>query len=305
MKIFNRLLTAVVAISALAACNPNKPQVFSEKDSFASFDKTSMTVSEAAGTIRIPVTVASISPIKTAVTYSIVKEGTTAKEGKNFALVDKGAVLNFDGTERTKYVEVKIIDIPKLFTGDCVFIVQLDNATGINLGDSKKCIVTIADEDHPLGELFGKYNAVANTVDNDGPWNTAEIAKHFVNKEKTESSENSVMIYNIGPFIAKVGGWPEHDNGFVANVKFKQDGDKKTIVGLEIQVGQAMAIKDGKKKDIIIGAFDGSNVNVESGVISATWDPGTKVLTFTDGIFVGGEDGYFDRILPGAVWTKQ
>ncbi|MCI1640317.1 MAG: hypothetical protein LKI42_03460 [Bacteroidales bacterium] len=161
MNKFLRILSGAAVLALFAACDPNTTPKFDENDAFASFDKSSIEVSEDAGTVSIPVTIATIDPVATTVTYS-VEDGGTAVEGTNFSLADPSAVLTFDGKTRSGNIVVNIVDLAGKYTGDLSFTIKIDNATGLNIGADNTCKVTIGDKDHPLADILGSY-AVACT----------------------------------------------------------------------------------------------------------------------------------------------
>lgn len=161
MKKISILTLLSAAAAMLASCDLNKAPVFDPADSFAAFDETSVFVDENCGKISIPVTIASVDPIQTTVSYELVD--VSAKQGVNYTLVDDSAVLVFDGKERTKIIEINIIDLPGQYTKDLVFQIQLVNAKDINLGEAKVCTVKIADLDHPLFDILGNYTITSDT----------------------------------------------------------------------------------------------------------------------------------------------
>ncbi len=160
MKNTLKYIAGAVAAASLAACSLNPLPTFNDADSFVAFDKTAVSVNENAGTVTIPLTIASINPVKTNISYELV-DGT-AKAGENYEGSDESAVLVFDGTERTGSIVVNIKNMAGTYTGDLSFTVKLVSATGLNLGASSSCTVTIADLDHPLSSILGKYKATAN-----------------------------------------------------------------------------------------------------------------------------------------------
>ncbi len=164
MKNTLKYIAGAVAAASLAACSLNPLPTFNDADSFVAFDKTAVSVNEDAGTVTIPLTIASINPVKTNISYELV-DGT-AKAGENYEGSDESAVLVFDGTERTGSIVVNIKNIAGTYTGDLSFTVKLVSATGLNLGASSSCTVTIADLDHPLSSILGKYKATANDKGN-------------------------------------------------------------------------------------------------------------------------------------------
>ena len=157
--IFN-ILAGAALVGAISSCDLNKTPVFDDADAFVAIDKTSVTVNETVGTITIPVTIASVNPVKTAVTYEVV-DGS-AKAGTDYVLVDDSAVLSFDGKERTMSIEIQILPHVGTYTGDLDFTINLlSGGKKLNLGAESSCKVRISDLDHPLADILGEYSCTA------------------------------------------------------------------------------------------------------------------------------------------------
>ena len=124
-NIFFKIMAGAALVTAFASCELNDFPTFDEADSFVAIDKTTIMVNETAGQVVIPVTIASVDPMKTAVTYEIVD--STAKVNKHYKLNSnyESGVLSFDGTTRTQNIVVDIIDSTGVYTGDLVFTVNL------------------------------------------------------------------------------------------------------------------------------------------------------------------------------------
>lgn len=162
MKSLYKILTIGAALAAMVSCDLNQTPVFDDaNESFAAFDITSVSVNENVGKLSIPVTIASITPKKVSVAYSVT--AGTAKEGVNYNLVDKSAVLVFDGTERTKNIEIDITDLAGEYTGDLTFSLDLVSAGDLKLGANSSCSVKISDLDHPLASILGTYTATCKS----------------------------------------------------------------------------------------------------------------------------------------------
>lgn len=156
-----RIIPVVAGFVLLASCDLNKYPEFDDKDAFAAIDIAKVSVKETVGKISIPVTIASVNPIQTSVTYTVA-DGATAKDGENYSFVDKSGVLSFNGEERTKTIDINIADLSGIYTGDVSFTISLVSATSnVNLGTEKTCVVTIEDLDHPLADVLGEYTVTA------------------------------------------------------------------------------------------------------------------------------------------------
>lgn len=194
---------AGAAVLAIAACNPNTLPEFNPADSFAAFDAVSVSIDENGGSISLPLTIASIDPVKTNIVYEVI-EGS-AKSGVNFNLRDESAVVSFDGTQRTATIEVDILNLEGQYTGDLSFSIKLLNANGINIGADSTCTVTICDLDHPLADLLGTYSAA-------GKENWGGEISWKVAFEKDASDVSVVWIKNIAPGFPAVYGNVNEDH---------------------------------------------------------------------------------------------
>lgn len=141
----------------LTSCELNEVPKFDDNDAFVYFTTPSLSISEQGGTLSIPVNLASKAGISTTVTYQIV-DGT-AENGTHFTPVSGSGTLSFDSNTRTNTIEINIVDIAGVFTGDLKFTVELVNSPDVAIGADNKCDVTINDEDHPLSAILGKYTA--------------------------------------------------------------------------------------------------------------------------------------------------
>lgn len=165
MKNIYKYIACAFALTAALSCSElNQTPVFEDSKSFVAFGQTSYSVSEDAGTLSIPVTLASPDAKKVTVAYSVAD--STAKEGVNFALVDESAVLVYDGTSYVQNIEIDITNIATTaeqsgYTGDLVFTVTLESAGDLDLGYNKTCTVKILDLDHPLAAILGEYKVSA------------------------------------------------------------------------------------------------------------------------------------------------
>lgn len=165
MKNIYKYIACAFALTAALSCSElNQTPVFEDSKSFVAFGQTSYSVSEDAGTLSIPVTLASPDAKKVTVAYSVAD--STAKEGVNFALVDESAVLVYDGTSYVQNIEIDITNIATTaeqsgYTGDLVFTVTLESAGDLDLGYNKTCTVKIVDLDHPLAAILGDYKVSA------------------------------------------------------------------------------------------------------------------------------------------------
>lgn len=148
------LLFNIFALCLLASCNPNEYSKFNDNDAFVAFDQASFSIAENGGTLKVPVTLASIKGIAATVTVKGI-DGT-AKEGVDYTILN-GGKLSFDAQNRTLYAEVQIIERAGEYTGDLAFVLTFADLGGVNAGNRNGASVTINDNDHPLASILGPY----------------------------------------------------------------------------------------------------------------------------------------------------
>lgn len=163
-NIFKYTIWALALTAAFSCSKLNEPPVFEDSKSFVAFSQTAYSVKEDAGTLSIPVTVASPDAKKVRVAYSVT-EGT-AKQGTNFSLADEFTVLVYDGETRTQNIVLNIVNIATTaeksgYTGDLTFTVTIESAGDLQIGHNKSCTVKIVDLDHPLAAILGDYKVAA------------------------------------------------------------------------------------------------------------------------------------------------
>lgn len=295
MKSLYKILTVGAAMAAMVSCDLNQTPRFDDcNDAFAAFDVTSVTVNENAGTVSIPVTIASRDPKTVAVAYTTT-DGT-AKAGVNYEVSDASAVLQFDGTARTENVVIDITDLAGEYTGDLSFTVSLVSAGDLELGANSTCVVRISDLDHPLAAILGSYTA--KVFDYFG----GADAQWGATFDKDESDVSVVWIYGI---TASTGA-----DGVYGNVAVDaESGEFSTIT---VPFGQA--ISWNASYDAMFVGFKSGGYYMPEGSLVLTktadgWvneDPdwGWGWLVYTK----GNPDaiaGWAEAYMPGGTFTKN
>lgn len=290
-NIFFKIMAGAALVTAFASCELNDFPTFDEADSFVAIDKTAIMVDETAGQVIIPVTIASIDPMKTAVTYEVVD--STAKVNKHYKITDESGVLSFDGTTRTQNIVVDIIDSTGVYTGDLVFTVNLlSGGKNLNLGANATCVVKIGDLDHPLAAILGTYKATGFSYF-DGVQETWKLTMY-------KDDEDIKVVWIDGIISGFAGTYPSADFRVYGNVS----DDMNTI---SLPLGQVLpTLYSGTA--LSLWAFNGSSVS-SSGTLEFTCKDG--VWTLPDvGLGVGYQTdagvSLFGLYNPNTIsWTKE
>ena len=291
MKNIFKIMAGAAMLAAFASCELNDVPAFDPADSFVAMDKSSILVDETAGTVTIPVTIASVDPVKTSVTYEVV-EGT-AKAGVNFNLQDASGVLTFDGTARTQNIVVDVVDLSGTYTGDVDFTINIiSGGKSLNLGANTTCTVKIGDLDHPLAALLGAYNATGfNYFDGVQMDWTLTMYK----------DEKDVKVVWIDGLISEFAGrYPTTDLRVYGNVS----EDQTTIT---LPLGQVLKTPVNGNS-VSLWSFDGAKVknsgNIEVNLVDGVW-------VVEDGLGIGyatdsGTVSLFGLYNPNSItWTKK
>ncbi len=191
-KIF--LLLNVFALCLLVACNPNEYATFNDNDAFVAFDGASFSVKEDVGTLKVPVTLASVAGLEKNVT--VVGVDGKAKAGVDYNIKNGGS-LSFNSETRTAYVEIEIINRAGVYTGDLNLTLKFDDLGGVNAGARSSASVTIQDLDHPLSPILGTYTATTESGRGKFSWT--------VTLEKDASDVTKIWILDLDPYFASYG----------------------------------------------------------------------------------------------------
>jgi len=255
MKLYKTILAGAIVLATASCSKLNQAPVFNPADSFAAFDKATLSANEEAGRVSIPVTIASIQPVGTTVTYAVDTENSTAIEGKHFKLVDPSAVLTFSNDARTAYIEIDLLPIrgDEGYTGDKVIAIKLLNSNGVKIGSNNVCRFTINDLDHPLSAILGKYTI------NDGS-STATIT--------LEKDAKDVTIVHFPDLMLSTATWVGADYPF--DIIGQVSEDKTTIV-IPLPVDTGYTYSNGENLQIY--ACDSESVYYTQASITLTATP--------------------------------
>ena len=290
MKNIFKYIAGMAFAASLAGCNVNPLPKFDDADAFVAFDVTNISVNEDAGTVSLPISIASLDARKTTVSYELV-DGT-AKQGENFEGEDESAVLSFDGKSRTGNIVIKIKNDAGHYTGDLTFSVKLITAAGLNLGANSECSITIADLDHPLGPILGTYTATAED------YFAGATATWTVTLMKDPNDTKVVWVDGFTSTFS--GAYPGKDWRIYGNVS----DDLKTIT---FPCGQTLADKVGSNSVSLWLFGGGSSVSQSGNVVFEATQTGFASENGCGMGYTSGSDGVslYDLLMPGIVWTRN
>lgn len=163
-KLYFKIFAAAGVLFSLVACN-HKAEYKTE--SFVAFGSSTVSVSEDAGSIAIPVYAYAkngdyafprADAAKTTVTFEVVPG--TAVEGKNYTVEPANGVLTFDGTTSEQKIVVNVVDHDGVVDDAVNLSIRITSASdGFTLGGLREVRVDIQDADNPLAYLYGTYTA--------------------------------------------------------------------------------------------------------------------------------------------------
>ena len=156
MKKFTYIILSIAAgLCILSACD-RKASFFEMTAVY--FARPNMNVFEDEGTVKIPVSV--LHP-NTDFMISYTVEDDTAIDGTDYITSEVSTgVLSFAKGQDEAYIEIQIVDFPGELTGNKKFRIKIGNVSNeVTRGGFSTCTVTIVDNDHPLRDLFGEYDA--------------------------------------------------------------------------------------------------------------------------------------------------
>ncbi len=279
----------VVASVALMAssCNLNETPVFDDSDAFVAFGSTTYAFSEQAGVVQIPITLASVEGISTTIAYEAADD--SAIEGDNYSLVDPTATLAFSSEVRTAYVEVNIVDVAGVFTGDLKFTLTITNTGSVDAGTTSSCTVTIEDEDHPLSALFGTYAVTTSSY-----W----YGDYSYNMVISKDDDDVTMVRFAN--IADVG----LSAGFYGIV----NADMTQIVVPLGQIHPTLSTSYGDGNIYMYGCTADLYLYYDENMIFEITDTGSAIKLYSADFapaISAGKEGYFEILLPPYTAVKS
>ncbi len=151
------IILAAIALLLTVSCSRKIDFVH---ETFITFENTSYSVSEGAGTMTIPVSIYNPTGSRIQVAVAAIDgEGENgALAGADYEVISPAAgVLTFEGDENTKNIEIALKPVKGL-TGTKNFTVQISSLTrGVHVGGYDLASIRIMDDDHPLAPFIGRW----------------------------------------------------------------------------------------------------------------------------------------------------
>lgn len=285
MKIF-KLALGMVAALVLASCNINEMPEFDDSNAFVAFSSSAVSAQEGGDDVLIPVLYTSRAGLSAEIEVEVID--STAVEGRDFTIANKK--LSFNKENPTQNVVIKVTNDEE-YTGSRAFTLVLKES-GVKLGASKKCVVRIADDEHPLNFLFNDY--AANITDN---WGDSYDIVGTITRDNDD--DHKVWIKDLlTPWFSSAGYTPKSFYGFV--------NDEKTIIS--VPAGQETGYT-ASSNPIILYVCDNADLSGEmyssgKNLTIEILDNGTK-LHIVEGWGCSNGSSWYEANLGDVIATKK
>lgn len=266
-SLYKSIVLASVVVAGLASCNKAE---FTTYD-IVSFSNARYTVKENDPEVKIPVSIFSDKATSAVVTYQIKQGEDYAVLGTDYTLEGTG-VLNISNVEGAVCDSIVIKPISQVGTlqGNKKIVIELEQVTtsGLHLGSTTSCTVTIVDVDGGVNLLVGDWEG-SNLKTNK---NAGAIAFSLETVEGVaDYPQANVKIAKGASFTDAIGN--KWDTSYDIYAYFD---DSKSL--LTIYHGQFFAGGNfGEDIGVLVVAIetqDGSDLvwNVEDGIMTLTQD---------------------------------
>lgn len=275
-KGIKNIIYMLAAVMLVTSCEWD-PIMFDDSKSHVAFNEPTKLMPEQGGEQAIVVRVSALdgSPSLT-VEFEFDTTGidpaSAAFEGTDFTLVNESNTLSFPNGWGYDTIWIDPVD-NDIFTGDRKFnIVLTSNTEDYPFGEASTVLVTLADNEHPLGNWIGSYAIDAVSYGNPGGWDEAWTAVTAPNPDDV----NQLMItittgYSTGsPFPATI----DLENMTIEIAAGTDAGDAYGVGATILYVGDYATID---QESPIVGTIseDGSIAIDELAVVLSEYDGGT------------------------------
>lgn len=281
-------VAALMTLFLSVACGRNAEFVTS---SYVTLHKTSYSISEEIGELKIPVLLKNAGGADAQVVVKVSED--TALEGVDYEIISPAnGILYFSGQTDSLDIVIEITPFrgEDGFTLDKDFSVEIQSVTdGIHLGNLAKTNVTIVDLDHPLAPFVGEWTGVmTGKFDGSKYETTFKIAS--VRKDDTYSKVT--IDAGINPFFVEYG----YDDAIYKGVV----KDNLLVISRDQSAGL---------EDFVLMGFDSDDSSTASGFDDIRFEiqeDGTLVQINAFGAYTSQDGGGFAEIyLGGAEFTKE
>lgn len=281
-------VAAFMTLLLSVSCGRNAEFVTS---SYVTLHKTSYSISEEIGELKIPVLLKNAGGADAQVIVKVVED--TALEGVDYEIVSPAnGILYFSGQTDSLDIVIEITPFrgEEGFTLDKDFSVEIQSVTdGIHLGNLAKTNITIVDLDHPLAPFVGEWTGVM-TGEFDGTQYETTFKISSVRKDDTYSKV--IIDAGINPFFV--------DYGFDDAVYKGVVTDNLLVIARDQSAGF---------EDFVLMGFDSDDSSTASAFDDIRFEiqeDGTLVQLNAFGAYTSQDGGGFAEIyLGGAEFTKE
>lgn len=287
MKIYQLAFGLVAAATMVFTSCKNEQPSFSDADAFVAFQSGTVSAAEGGDAVQIPVLLTSLSGIATDIEVEVID--STAVEGKDFTVANKK--LSFTKDAPIQYITVNVANDDE-YTGSRVFTLVLKQGS-VNLGAAKTCLVSIADDEHPLTFLFGTYKT--HIIDNWGD------EYDIVGTITRDADDDHKVWFNqiFTPWLCQVQGFQISFYGMV--------NDEKTEIS--IPAGQETGVSASGVPIVLYVSddetLDGEMFDSGKNIIVTINDEEANTLTIVNAWGASNGSGWYDLSTGNVTLTKQ
>lgn len=237
MKFFKYILAAALAVGVLSSC---EEETTGAGDATVGFGSATYSFSEAAGMVRVPVTVAG-EPVHAPATFDVTATSVSGEDMSELVLFTQISDFKYQGDpENQVYVEFQILcDDDVINDASRFFTLTITNADGIEiLPGQETTTVEIRDNDNnPYERLWGNWTLTGTSVSDGSTMSfSVNISGGFTDEEIAENADKVLVCWGFNGYQEDVTGQIEPGHQPVWYI----DYDAATS-GLSIQVGTMLA----------------------------------------------------------------